>query len=91
MKKNQQKTISNPDLPLGKKNYIFIGIGIAAIILGLIVLSGGGSDDPDVFNYEMFNFRRLFIAPLLMLGGFVFEIYAIMYRPKTNKKEEDAK
>lgn len=78
--------VSNPAMPLGKRNYIMILCGIAAIILGFILLSGGGSEDPSTqFNYEMFNFRRLYIAPLLLLAGFAFEIYAIMYRPKTEK------
>lgn len=78
--------VSNPAMPLGKRNYIMILCGIAAIILGFILLSGGGSEDPSTqFNYEMFNFRRLYIAPLLLLAGFAFEIYAILYRPKTEK------
>ncbi len=72
-------------MPLGPRNYLYIGIGLLAIILGLVLLAGGGSDDPKVFNYELFNFRRLFVAPLLMLGGFVFEIYALMCRPKEKK------
>ena len=87
MKKQPVKpAVENPAMPLGKRNYVMILCGIAAIILGFILLSGGGSEDPATeFNYEMFNFRRLYIAPLLLLAGFAFEIYAIMYRPKTEK------
>ena len=57
-------------------------IGFAVIVLGFILMSGGGSDDPNVFNEDMFSFRRITLAPLLVLGGFAFEIYAIMKKPK---------
>lgn len=67
---------------LPKKNIVLILIGLGILILGYILLSGGGSDDPNVFNYEMFNFRRLVLAPIVIVGGFAFEIYAIMKRPK---------
>lgn len=75
--------VQNPAMALGRRNYVMILCGIAAIILGFILLSGGGSEDPATqFNYEMFSFRRLYVAPVLLLAGFLFEIYAIMYRPK---------
>lgn len=72
---------NNPTMPFGKRNYLFILIGLVAIILGFILLSGGASQGPDDFNYEMFNFRRLYVAPVLLLVGFAFEIYAILCRP----------
>lgn len=68
----------NPDMPLSIKNYKLILIGLIPIILGFILMIGGGSDDPAVFNPEMFSTQRIVIAPLLLLAGFVFEIYAIM-------------
>lgn len=78
--------VRNPALPFGKRNYVMILCGVAAIILGFILLSGGGSEDPATeFDYEMFSFRRLYVAPVLLLAGFLFEIYAIMYRPKAAK------
>lgn len=92
MKKNTAD--KRAELPLGRKNYILLLCGIAAIVLGFILLSGGGSENPATeFNHEMFSFRRLYIAPLLLLGGFAFEIYAIMYRPKQMPKtaEQDSK
>lgn len=67
---------------LPKKNITLILIGLAIMILGYVLLSGGGSDDPNVFNYDMFSFRRLVIAPIVILAGFGFEIYAIMKKPK---------
>lgn len=67
---------------LPKKNILLILAGLAIMVLGYILLSGGGSDDPNVFNYDMFSFRRLVVAPVVIVAGFVFEIYAIMKRPK---------
>ena len=64
-------------MPFGKVNYILVLIGIALIALGFILMIGGGSSDPDVFNEQMFNFRRLTLAPILVLAGFVVEIVAI--------------
>ena len=69
-------------MPLGPANYKRMLIGFAAIVLGFILLVGGASPSPDEFNYEMFSFRRITLAPILVLAGFAFEIYAIMYRPK---------
>lgn len=87
-KQTPSAEVENPAMPLGKRNYVMILCGVAAIILGFILLSGGGSEDPATqFNYEMFNFRRLYVAPVLLLAGFAFEIYAIMYRPKAAKGE----
>ena len=67
---------------LPKKNFVLILIGLGIMILGYILLSGGGSGDPNVFNYDMFSFRRLVLAPVVILAGFGFEIYAIMKKPK---------
>lgn len=52
----------------------------AVILLGMILMSGGGSDSPDEFNYAMFSWRRITLAPILVIGGFAFEIYAILKR-----------
>jgi hypothetical protein len=57
-------------------------IGVGLITLGFILMTGGGSKDPNVFNYEMFDFRRLTLSPILILVGFAVEIVAIMKRPK---------
>lgn len=65
-----------------KSNFILMGIGLAIIVLGFILMAGGGSDDPTVFNEGMFSFRRVTLAPILVFGGFIFEIYAIMKKPK---------
>lgn len=66
----------------GKKNYTFMLIGLAVIALGFILMSGGGSDDPNVFNPAIYNFQRIRLAPTLVLIGFGIEIYAILLNPK---------
>jgi len=69
---------------LAKENYILLAIGFAIIILGFVLMIGGRSDDPTVFNEEIFSFRRITLAPIVVLFGFMFEIYAIMKKPKSN-------
>jgi len=65
----------------GKKNYLFMLIGLALIVLGFILMSGGGSDDPNVFNPAIYNFQRIRLAPTLVLIGFGIEVYAILLNP----------
>ena len=69
-------------MPLTVANYKLMLIGLLIIIVGYILMTGGGSDDPNVFNEAMFSFRRITLAPIVVLAGFGFEIYAIMYKPK---------
>ena len=70
------------DFAFKKKNFILLITGILFIATGLIVMSGGASEDPEVFNYEIFNFRRLTLAPILITIGFIIEIFAIMLKFK---------
>ncbi|WP_417014313.1 DUF3098 domain-containing protein [Alistipes sp.] len=67
-------------MPLTMKNYAQLLVGAAVILLGMILMSGGGSDSPDEFSYAMFSWRRITLAPILVIGGFAFEIYAILKR-----------
>ncbi|MAP53663.1 DUF3098 domain-containing protein [Altibacter sp.] len=64
-----------------KKNYLFMLIGVAFIALGFILMTGGGSDDPNVFNPEIYSWRRIRLAPALILIGFGIEVYAILLNP----------
>jgi hypothetical protein len=63
-------------------NYKILLIGIGVIILGFILMSGGGSENPNVFNDDIFNFRRIRLAPTTVLIGFGITIYAILKNPK---------
>ena len=79
--KNLFKKISNPNdekMPLTMRNYLLIIAGMVIIIIGMVLMTGGGSDDPAVFNYDMFSWRRITLAPILIICGFAFEIYALL-------------
>ena len=82
-KQNQNKNqdVKKPML-FGRENYKYVLIGLAFITLGFILMSGGGSDDPNVWNPEIFNFRRIRLAPMLILFGILVEVYAIMRNPR---------
>ena len=73
---------SNQTILFGKKNYVFMLIGIAFIAIGFIFMAGGGSDDPNVFNEEIYNWQRIRLAPTLVIIGLGVEIYAILADPK---------
>ncbi|HET8803920.1 MAG TPA: DUF3098 domain-containing protein [Aequorivita sp.] len=84
-KKRREET--NTEFVFGRKNYKFMLIGTAFIALGFILMTGGGSDDPNVFNPEIYNWRRIRLAPALVLLGFAIEVYAILLKP--DSKEEN--
>lgn len=86
-KPQNNNTIHKPDFVFGKKNYIVMAIGIAVIALGFILMAGGGSDDPNVFNPDIYNFRRIRLAPTIVLIGFGIEVYAILLNPDKKKKQ----
>ena len=77
-----ETTEDKKTLPFTKMNYILVLVGVALIALGMILMIGGGSSDPDVFNEKMFNFQRITLAPILILLGFVMEIIAIFWKKK---------
>ena len=79
---NKKKLENKSVFLFTKKNYIIMLVGIAVIALGFILMAGGGSDDPAVFNEDIYNFRRIRLAPTLVLIGLAIEIYAIMAKPK---------
>ena len=70
-----------------KKNYIILFAGTVLIALGYILMIGGGSDDPEVFNPAIFDFQRITLAPMVCLAGFVTIVFAIMWRPKSANQE----
>ncbi|MFA9390574.1 MAG: DUF3098 domain-containing protein [Prolixibacteraceae bacterium] len=86
MSKQKEESFQKETFALGKENYKLMIIGIVVIIVGFLLMMGGGSEDPTVFNPEVFSFRRITLAPVVVLAGFLFEIYAIMKKPKTIKE-----
>jgi hypothetical protein len=72
MAKNSEK------MAIGAKGIRMMLAGVLVLVAGFILLSGGGSDDPQVFNYEMFDARRLVAAPIVIIAGIVLEVIAIM-------------
>ena len=83
--KNWWKKLSaknDGDMPLTVRNYILIAIGLVVIVLGFVLMSGGTVATPEEFSYDIFSWRRITLAPILVVGGFAFEIYAILKRFK---------
>ena len=69
---------NDEQMALSMKNYILLAIGFVVIVLGMVLMCGGGSENPEEFNYAMFSWRRITLAPILIVGGFAFEIYALL-------------
>lgn len=78
IKTNDTQEQSSARFAFGKKNYKLLIIGLALILIGFILMVGGNNDDPNVFSDAIFNFRRITLAPILVLAGFAVEIFAIM-------------
>ena len=73
-----------------RENYKLLIIGAVIIVIGFLLMMGGKAESPDQFNPEIFNFRRITLAPIVVLLGFAFEIYAIMKKPKEGKEEQSS-
>ena len=89
MGEQKRKEDAKDTFIFGKKNYKWMFIGLGFIALGFILMSGGGSDDPNVFNPEIFSFRRIRLAPMLVLVGFGIQIYAILLNPDHKSKPKN--
>lgn len=86
------KTPVEKDFVFSKKNYIIMAVGLLVIALGFLLMTGhdantrpDGSFDPNYWNQEVFSWRRIRLAPFLVILGFIIEIAAIMYQPKATK------
>ena len=84
MGEQKNKENQKQEFLFSKRNYKIMFIGLVIIALGFILMSGGSSDDPNVFNEAKYNFRRIRLAPFLVLLGFGIQVYAILAKP--NKK-----
>lgn len=88
MGEKKRKESTDTGFIFGRKNYKFMLIGLGIIALGFILMSGGGSDDPNVFNPDIFSWRRIRLAPTLVLIGFGVQVYAILLNPNKPKKSK---
>jgi len=86
--KSKEKEVKKFTFVFNKEKYRIMLIGIALIIVGFLLMIGGGSKDPNVFSTDLFSFRRMTLAPILVLAGYVVEIYAIMKKPKAEVENE---
>lgn len=78
MGEQKRKETTKKNFIFGKQNYKWMFIGLSLIALGFILMAGGGSDDPNVFNPEIYSAQRIRVAPTLILIGFGIQIYAIL-------------
>jgi hypothetical protein len=83
--KNENKEKMN--FALGRENYKLLAIGFVIILAGFLLMLGGKSASPDKFSNDIFSFRRITLAPIVVLAGFIFEIWAIMKKPKDSDKQ----
>ena len=67
-------------MPLTMRNYVLMIVGAVVIVLGFVMMAGGTVATPDEFSYDIFSWRRITLAPILVVAGFAFEIYAILKR-----------
>lgn len=84
-KKGKENKEGSDGFAFGPQNYRLLLIGLVVIVIGFLLMIGGKSDDPNVFNEDVFSWRRITLAPLVVLAGFVIEGIAIMKKPKTPK------
>ena len=80
--KSVKQGSNDVEFAIGKENFKYIAIGVGILIIGFLLMIGGKSDDPNVFNPEIFSFRRITLAPIIVVGGFAFIIWAIMKKPE---------
>ena len=79
--------MNNSDFAFGKDNFILIGVSIVLIIIGFVLMSGGGSTDGVTFNPEIFSARRIVVAPVITVIGFLLMIFAILKKNKDKSEE----
>ncbi len=79
--------MENTKMAITPKGLKYLLVGLVVMISGYILMTGGGSEDPEVFNYAMFDFRRMVAAPIVIILGIVIEIVAVMGLFKSKKEE----
>lgn len=82
-----KENVEGAGFAMPKRNVLYIIAGFVVMLAGYALMAGGGSDDPNVFNEAMFSFRRIVIAPVVILAGMVVEIWAIMHIRKSDRED----
>jgi hypothetical protein len=88
VKSTAKPTKKSFDFAFEKENYILMIVGLVTLAIGYLLMVGGGSEDPEVFNYDIFSFRRVVLSPIVLVAGMLIEVVAIMRRPRAKKTEE---
>ncbi|MBE0661519.1 MAG: DUF3098 domain-containing protein [Bacteroidales bacterium] len=86
--RSNPKSSNVSELVFDRSNYFLVILALLFIMLGFIMMSGGGSEDPNVFDRSIFSFRRITLAPILVLAGYVIGVYAIMKKPVSDKQAD---
>jgi len=84
-KQNPKETKKSAEFAFTKENYILLLTGLVVMAVGFLLMIGGKSENPQVFDESIFNFQRLTLAPILILSGYIIEIFAIMKKPKNTQ------
>jgi uncharacterized BrkB/YihY/UPF0761 family membrane protein len=84
----KKETEKKYEMALEKENYLLLAIAFVIVVIGFLLMMGGAGDNPEIFNEEVYSFRRITLAPMVVLFGFVFGIYAILKKPRAAKREE---
>ena len=77
---NKVEDKNDKEMPLTMRNYLLLLVGAVVIVLGFILMAGGTKATPEEFSYDIFSWRRITLAPIVVVAGFAFEIFAIMKR-----------
>lgn len=85
--KNNAELSPDQRMPFVRRNYLYVLIGCVVVFIGFLLMIGGGSDDPNVFDESVFGFRQITLAPIVVIAGFAFVIYAILYTPRPKKEK----
>lgn len=82
--KNSNEEVKK-EMPLSVFNYLLMLVGAVIIVVGFVLMAGGTKATPEEFSYDIFSWQRITLAPILVVAGFAFEIFAIMKRFKTKR------
>ncbi len=85
-KANNRNNSTSKTFLFDKQNYYLMFTGLIIIVIGFMLMSGGRSSDPNVYSQDIFSFRRITLAPIVVLLGFALEVYAIMKKPKAKSE-----